>query len=309
MLFLDKEIFFDYFQVIFYPNGENPKDDDSEYHLYNLEPTINQWRAMSHKDRTKYYKYERARLEDWGYVDDERLYHLQFCKLSDDNPPSLAREDEPTRPMNLEEDEFLGNKVSAIYDSSNSVLLFQRNRESVTRAGLEWYLTQFAKGNDIVKLRPILLPNIDEKIEDMRLIKKIDIKFADLNKMQVHEEPTELEKHLISFKELEAINGQLVLSVGKMKKSTLAINRGKRLLRDIFKSKKYITSAKVKFEDGLSRLDLVDLIEQRLIDSEIYTYNPREGIDHNDMVEIMIRKYKERKEAIDIFLPKRIEDD
>jgi len=27
------------------------------------------------------------------------------------------------------------------------------------------------------------------------------------------------------------------------------------------------------------------------------------------MVEIMIRKYKERKEAIDIFLPKRIEDD
>ncbi|OYD07755.1 DUF6731 family protein [Paludifilum halophilum] len=308
MLFHDKEIFFDYFQVIFYPHGENPKDNNSEYYLYNLEPTINQWRELSHKDRTRNYKNERARLEDWGYKENKRLYHLQFCKLSDDNPPSLAREDEPTRPMNLEDDEFLGNKVSAIYDRLNSVLILQRNRESITRAGLEWYLTQFAKGNDIVKLRPILLPNIDEKIEDMRSIKKIDIKFADLNKMQATEEPTGLEKHLLSFKELEALNGQLVLSVGKARKSTLAIIKAKNLLRDIFKSKKHITSAKVKFEDDLSKLDLVDLIEQRLIDSEIYTYNPRDGIDHNDMVDIMIRKYEERRETIDIFLPK-LEDD
>lgn len=301
-LLRQKNIKFDYFRVMFLPKT-SPKDAIES--TYDLRSIMWKWKDLSYEERLKPYKREMSRLERWDFLEEHKLYALQFCRLRDHNLPSVAKENEVSRPIDLEDDEFLSDKVSAIYDPKYTILMLQRNPDSLSRTAVEDYINKFSDSEEIIRLRPIRVPEARKKVEAAEFIKKIDIKFADLHKTNMSSVGTALKKWVLSFQELESVNAELILSVGRKKKNTLGLQKLRALIADIFNSKGIITSAEVAFKHTEhSNIEYVDLIDERLMDVEQFTYLPREEIEHEELIKEMLKKYYQRYSLIkDNFIP------
>ncbi|MGQ7518530.1 DUF6731 family protein [Streptococcus suis] len=73
--------------------------------------------------------------------DMEPYYHLVVEELRDFNFPSKTRLNGESQDLGLEEDEFLGEKMSALYDSENALFMLQVNRNSISTNKFELFLS------------------------------------------------------------------------------------------------------------------------------------------------------------------------
>lgn len=288
-LFINEKIRFDYFKVVCLPKYA---PDNAEDQAYNLDYIINNWSNLTLQERIKPCRKELARLEEWGYNPEKRMYTLLFCRLRDNKIPSKVKQNEPSRPIELEKDEFLGEKVSAVYDEDLNVLILQKSTDSLSASGIQEYINLFVDTSLKVYLRPIFIPDILEKVNNAKMIKSIDIKFADLNKVNTLKVGSSLGKHISSVLEYEPVNSNLFISVGKKKNRSLVLESVKKLINDILVSKDVVKSASVSIkEDENSNIDYIDLIEQRLFDYLDFCYVRREELSHNEIVGRIIDHY------------------
>ena len=74
------------------------------------------------------YKLERLNRPN----DSEPYYHLVIEELRDFNFPSKTKLFGESQELGLADDEFLGEKMSALYDYENAVFMLQVNRNSIS---------------------------------------------------------------------------------------------------------------------------------------------------------------------------------
>ncbi|MDO8223948.1 hypothetical protein KHP33_003545 [Bacillus cabrialesii subsp. tritici] len=142
---------------------------------------MDQVRRRSLEGRTFDYRQEQARLETAYWDDELEFSFLHFVRLRDTNIPSTARATAGVEPLELEDDEFIGEEVSALYDEDNHVLMLQRNKYSLGPEGIEEYLNlAWNNPNDTIYLRPIAPPNVFDLAKEATEYRKINIRFADL---------------------------------------------------------------------------------------------------------------------------------
>ena len=82
-------------------------------------------------------------------------------KLRDTNIPSIVKKEEEAKPLELEDDEYIGEDLVMIYDPKNQVAMIQSNRFAFSKGKLEKYLNKIW-GVDEQK---IVLLHISKKID------------------------------------------------------------------------------------------------------------------------------------------------
>ena len=83
------------------------------------------------------YKLERLNRPN----DSEPYYHLVIEELRDFNFPSKTKLFGESQELGLADDEFLGEKMSALYDYENAVFMLQVNRNSISPNKFESFLS------------------------------------------------------------------------------------------------------------------------------------------------------------------------
>lgn len=289
-----RKVRFEYYQVVY------RKDTDSSTmrdRLFNLENWMDKAMALSLEGRTHDYRSEQARLDNAYWDDEMEYYYLHFVRLRDTNLPSKAKTNTQVEPFELEDDEYLGEEVSALYDEENHVLLLQRNKYSLGLEGIEEYLN-LIWGNDkeTIYLRPICPPNTFEEVRKAREYRRINLRFADLN---VRANPTILERLssplngiIKGFGEYEGINAQVIITVGNNRNSTLEEETVRDTLLDIENNPDLFSKAEiVKKEDDDAKVELVDLFEHKAHDFGSFRMEKKESLNHYRVAEEMWKIY------------------
>lgn len=290
---ITKYVKFDYFQVTCRPKGAPASVRDVPFDLRTI---ISKWDSLDLPGRTVAYKQEKARLESYGFdVSSGYLWDMYFSRLRDFNLPTRAKEDAPSEPFDLDDDEYIGENVSAIYDDVNHIIMIQRNKFSLGPAAIEEYVNYFAEPGEEINFKPIAIPNPTRKFNSAEFVRKVRIKLADIDKAKVEREKPSLKKWLDLLSEYEPINAEIILSVGRKKDATLGGNL-REFVEEILQSKDLVSKAEVSIKkDELAEIEVVDLFEEFAHDIASFTVPPRTILNHEAVVYQMKQLYEKRR--------------
>lgn len=156
-----RKVRMEYYEVVCKAKDDSAGIPDRSFDL-NL--WINKAAKLSLEARTFDYYEEQARLDKFWYDDGSEFWFLNFVRLRETNIPSKARKDKEAEPITLDDDEYIGEDVTALYDEKLNIFMLQRNRHSLGVSGLEEYLNLIWNAEDItIYLRPICPKNLQEK--------------------------------------------------------------------------------------------------------------------------------------------------
>lgn len=145
------------------------------------------------EDRKMFYGGEQVELNSFGELIPEneslekykgmKLYFFHMVKRRDDGLAIIKdKEDEELKDLLLEDDEYVAEDITGIFDTDDCILFIQRNIHSLSVTGLEEYLNYMNKkinNNDkVIKINPIMDKNVISSIGRKSTIKSITLKIA-----------------------------------------------------------------------------------------------------------------------------------
>lgn len=122
--------------------------------------------------------------------------------------------------MELDEDEYIGEEVSALYDQKYNIIMLQRNRNSLSPSGIEKYFSGVLGNGDTIELVAIPAPDELKIIKQNQIFRKLSIGFSPTN---IDDEIlNNANKSLIQIikgsRNLGALRVLVILSLGNSKK-------------------------------------------------------------------------------------------
>lgn len=296
---ITKYVNFDYFYVVCKPKGAPATQPDGPFDLTTVFSILSPQDLL---ERTREYKQEKARLEEISLVGDyDYLWSLYFTRLRDFNLPSKAKENAPAQPFDLEDDEFIGENVSAIYDETHHILMLQRNKYSLGPAAVEDYLNNFVNQEEEVFLRPIPVKNSRRRIREAEYIRKLRIKFADVKDAEEKVKGASLKGWLKTFNDYDSVTGEILITAGRKKKASLGGNLTG-LIEEVYNNEDLITKAEVSVKKtDLADTEIIDLFETNAHDITTFSVPTRTILHHETVVLRMQELYeKKRSELVEI---------
>lgn len=202
--------------------------------------------------------------------------------------------------MELDEDEYIGEEVSALYDQKYYIIMLQRNRNSLSPSGIEKYFSGVLGNGDIIELVPIPAPDELKTIKQNQIFRKLSIGFSPTNiDDEILNNANESIIQIIKgSRNLGALRVSVTLSLGNSKK-------GKTL-----KQEEIIELGNLQNYDGFNKIqisrrededtdvELVDLLSGKLNDvitMEVSKINP---IKYERLVIEMQNLYNAKSELI-----------
>lgn len=287
---------FDYFEVAC-QNNNNPKKKDG---LFDLLLFIDRLDKMKLQDRTCEYKGQKIRVETIKYNNKKELWFMGFTQLRDTNIPSLAKENSESKPIKLDEDEYLGENACGVYDPRYNILMLQRNIHSVSPTSVEWYINKISDNNSQqVYLRPICPIDIQRKLLNAQEYRRINIKLANFKNAEIKGEKRALGRVVDSLTGYNANRISLSISIGYEKDAYLDKKIAKDTISDLIENKDIVAGAEVSFRETIdSNVEVLDLFEAKLHDIIRLNLERRETVASEYMENVMTTKYIESKGKI-----------
>lgn len=241
-----------------------------------------------------------ARLEELEGDERTEIWKIRFLKLRDTNIPSIVKKSEEAKPIELEDDEYIGEDLLLIYDSEKSVAMVQCNRFAMSKGRLEKYLN---KVWDDPEHRIVLL-HICKTTNSEELKKKnfryLCVRLANIHAVEENHRP--LSKIINSYNEIGGRTGTLVFSLGRGRQPKMGLNQEQVpiMLDDIYDNMDIVTDAvlKVRDDDDTSSVDVIDLFDNSVCEYIDFQLEKRTALEFQYATNLMIGKYLERKEEI-----------
>lgn len=222
------------------------------------------------------FNHEIARVADVFFYQDIGCYHLSFERLRDFNLPVKSSFERDSEPIDLEEDEYIGEEVSLLYDIANNVFIIQRNRDSLSPTALEMFLRDIHSGYighaSNLELNPILRQNVLEQILGSEQVRKINVRIDDLGQETQYED--DLSNITGEISRYEAASLDFTLSVGREKNREMNYGFASRLIENISR-RANVSKAQIYVRmDEESNVEKYDLIEHKI--HSLVTFDFRE---------------------------------
>lgn len=295
-----RRVKFEYYQVTCRKTGDLPSVRDR---LFNLVKWMDKANKKSLEGRTYNYRTEQVRLDTTYYDEELGFYFLHFVRLRDTNIPSKATLVKQVEPFELEDDEYLGEEVSALYDEKNHVLMLQRNKYSLGPEGIGDYLNLlWNNAEEQIHLRIVCSPNAFEMAKKSGEYRKINLRFADLNIEKKQSRfaalKSPMKKIVSSFSEYEGVNAQVTITVGNKQGVSLSPQTVEDTITDIQDNRDLFSSAEiVRREDDESRVEVIDLFEHKAHDYASFRMEKRETLSHYAIAQAMWKKYSNAEDC------------
>lgn len=241
-----------------------------------------------------------VRLEEFQGDKKEQLWKFRFMKLRDTNIPSIVKKEEGAKPIELEDDEYIGEDLLMLYDSEIQVAMIQCNRFAMSKGKLEKYLNKIWGESE----HRIVLIHINKSI-NASLLKKKNFRRLDLRLSNIHsisDTNRPLSKIINSYNDVGSKVGTISFSLGrgKQQKEGLSSSQIQIMIDDIYENRDIVDDAvlKVRDDDDNSNVDIVDLFDYCLHEYIDFKLEKRTALGFDYPTKIMVAKYIQRKPEI-----------
>lgn len=257
------------------------------------------WMSLMNKlelpQRTKGYQGEDVRA-DKLFIDENTEYGIvHISRLRSTNIPSIInRIKEDMKSIALEEDEFIAEDISCLYDSSINVLMIQRNVHSLSPTGIADYISQFLEDdNSHIELRPVVYKDAFKKGSNKSIYRTINLKTSDIRK----------NTHILSLSnpisrainELQAFQGydiEITISTSKKKKSKLNKDVVIDTLDEFESNTQGLSKAIIRSKDSEdSKVEVTDLLKGRIFSYLPFEMPKKMFLNPNSVQISMINEY------------------
>ncbi len=291
-----RKIRIEYYQVV-----KNNKNSSARDELFDLGKLIAFADKKTIEERTYQYHDEKARLDKVNYTKLYNYWYLNFVRLRQTKIPVKAKRTEEAKPIELENDEYIGEDVTAVYDCENNILALQRNRDSLGVTGLELYLNNLYNNSQYnIYLRPVA-GDIEQKVNKIHSVRRMELRFADnLYGAKKGMEDSSFAALLKYFTDLESNNASVIVSLGShWRKRSLCIEKIKQIISDIRNTNGIISNAKLNVtyvDDGPA--DIIDLFSMKQYDFIDIKIERLESIKFEYLSEEISKVYNRNRERI-----------
>lgn len=293
---VNRKIRVEYFQVVRNKCLGNQKDE-----LFDLVSIIEKAEKMSLDERTFDYYQERARLENFEYNKTNKYWYLKFMRLRQTKIPSRAYKDKESEPLELGIDEYIGEDVTALYDTENHILALQRNRDSLSSTGIEEYLNNIYDNNTYkIYLRPIIETDNEQRIKDAKLYRKLQIRLASIPTATYKgETETSFFSMINWFRDCSAVNATITMSVGRTRKASLDLDCVNDTVALVKENREIVDAAELsvkKYEND--PVDTIDIFANKAYDIINMRIELRRAIDFRELADEIHSKYTNKKKNL-----------
>jgi hypothetical protein len=290
-----KKVQFDYFKV--YGRWFNKEKNVTEEGFFNLVPILQVAESISIPDRTYSVSNDTARLQEVTQING--LWAMYFVRIRKDDTLFITSDDGDLDPLELDEDQGIGEAVSVIYDPTNHVIMIQRNRNSLSPTGISSYLNQVTGDeNAHIFFKPIVSPDALQRISEQDLFRGVEITIADLKNASDETKRTLFGISRHAEETESAVNVKITLSLDRKSSRSASISGMFGLLNSLSQDNSVRKMEIRKKDDESTPVEKFDLIKDRLGDYAYFTVNRNEILSHDVVVTKMLALYDKRKEYI-----------
>lgn len=288
-----KKIKFDYVRVYSYI-GDLKGEKYTEPKTANLKPLLEKLMAKGVEERTIKYYGEEVSLQ--SIVDDTEsgFWVLQFVRERTGEVPGIIdHNNREFKALELEENEFIGEEVTALYHEDTKVLMIQRNRNALGIKGLQLYFnTILHKETTIIEFRVVPFTTNLKELRKLNL-RKISVNFAEAKDSDYDKNST-LIGIIDSAKRIKSFSTAVTFSVGRGRKDDSLSPEEVQNFINLTKENGF---NKVHLEykvDDESPLEIVELINGRLVDEAIMEYSKELRIEYIRVNKVMKDLFEKR---------------
>lgn len=240
----------------------------------------------------------KVRIENLDYDSQNFVWKLRLLRLRDVNISFIVRPDEEAKPVELGDDEYLGEDMTMLFDVKNNIAMIQRNRFALGFSNLQKVFGKILE--DQFKIRIELISkilNIKEIKKDY--FKSVELRFANVKEGQLDSIGGSLGDIIKAYKYLGGYGGSFVVNLGRSRKESLAKEPVEKLLDEISENsevlKAAILRAKNAEDNDIEIFNLFDNIYSVFIEYELAE---RTALEYGYCTRKMIEKYNEHREYI-----------
>ena len=254
---------------------------------------------------------EYAEIEKDSYSYDQRtnIYGFQLSKLRDKNIPSKKRFGEIKEEILLDQDEFIGEFTSILYDNSYKAVMVQSNLYGLSTKQIEHVLTQLRfryldtlgtpEANPlVVKLAPIIDNSKITRVINADYYKKIRIRASDVMLDAVLGENGLLSDTRRMLMESAGLHIDITISMGRTEKtSSLNQENIRNVIEQFWELDERIRPQieLTALENEEAAIETINLVEPRMTDRISIEVEPRTTVAHEFLFQNMLHLYNERR--------------
>ncbi|URM31595.1 hypothetical protein LLY41_14330 [Cytobacillus firmus] len=275
----------------------NDEDEQDVADVWNMAPFLDY--LMTHRDTfdtNVEMGDEYAEIETDSYLYDDRrnLYSFQLSKLRDKNIPSKKRFGEIKEEILLEQDEFIGEFVSVIYDNVYNSVALQSNLYGLSVRQTENVLTQLrfrylddtGRADEIplvVRLAPIIDRSKIQRVIRADYYKKVRIKGSNVMLDAELGEQSMLGDARRLLNEVAGVNIDLTISLGRAERTASLNDLRIRELIEVYTELPEEHRPQIELtalENEEAEIETINLLEPRMTDRITIEIAPRTTVAH-----------------------------
>ncbi len=236
---------------------------------------------------------------------------LHFSRLKESSFPGVGTlENSEVTEVPLTDNEYLSEDVSILFDPLNSVLMVQRNINSLSPTALGQYISFFWNENypnEHLELRPILEKNPFEKALTKDKYKKITVRTSNYKNISEEKGFSPFKKAFDALKVYNSIDIEISLSMARTRKNGLAYKEMQEAIESLKKNQMDFDKIEIKgteIED--TKVEKMDLLNGKIESLNLFEIPLRSSLKHSvvqeKMIEIYSPLYDNKKSEIDEIL-------
>lgn len=299
-----RNVRFQYFQIWSYPISDQGKPVGSG-ELFDLVDWIDKIKKDGMEKKAIEVSGIKARIECCKYEKNSEIWAIRFMRLRDTNIPSKVKENEEAEVIELEDDEYIGEDITMIYEKKSGLAMVQSNRFSLGISKIEELLSKtYGDSNIFINFRPILNKKAKE-YSQKNYYKTFEISFANVQRWQNTGARGYAFNSLMNLaKKIDCYTGKLSIGLGHSRADTLNQNEAVIFIQDLQENKQYVRSAKVKVQkidgtgDDENDVEIIDLFEDIFQDIISFTLRSKEALDFKMVVAEMSYCFEKKKQEL-----------
>ena len=226
----------------------------------------------------------------------------ELIRIRMNDIPTKASLSGDIEPIDLDDDEGLGEETAFLYHIPTKVLMMQRNRLGVSASVFSRYCQRICNLDDYIAFDPILRGDVLVRLAQMHVVRKFELKVArveDLNILQGKNSGVDEILNIRNF--FNAPNISLTVSVGNRRDMSLGnvVDTAISLFRFASENTGNVKKIEVSgAEEDDSQTDIIDLLEYWI--KEWVTIHPIEPrtVSYAERLQALEEAWNQRREEL-----------
>ena len=294
----EKKIKFDYAQIYSYTSGSDKKTLENEQ-LFQLEDFLKFAKSLDVSKLKFPYYGEDVILKEITKIDNSSLWKLHFIRIrAAELPVIINNSSNEFKHIDLDDDEYIGEEISVLYDAKRYVMMTQRNRNALGLKGIESFINQALNDiNNIIRIKPIPIAN-DIKTLKNCLLRKFEVSYANVKSNNANPNSA-LWNFLSSSSKMNSFRTTISFSIGNGRKKESLTSKEISQFLELSDAKKIHLEYK-RHEDA--PIEIVEFINGHLTDEEYFKYSKTNYITSDKICDTMISLYNSKISNLDKLL-------